>query len=260
MNDLSVPVLNKHYAHINPVQFGYETCERSHAFGPAIRTHWLLHFVADGRGLFRTATHTYRLSRGDIFVIPPYAETYYEADAEQPWEYIWIGFRCHGELPHPLPDTVHCPAARSIFEDMKRCADMDGGRTEYLCGKIWELFSVLAEGEDHTADYVERAVNLIHTEYVNGITAQRIAELLHLNRSYLSVLFKKRMGLGVAEYLAQYRMKRAVELLTVKDKSITVTALSVGYPDVYTFSKAFKKRFGLSPRAYLGREASANGK
>jgi len=38
--------------------------------------------------------------------------------------------------------------------------------------------------------------------------------------------------------------------MTKKHMSVTVTALSVGYPDVYTFSKAFKKHFGMSPRAY----------
>jgi len=58
------------------------------------------------------------------------------------------------------------------------------------------------------------------------------------------------MGVSVAEYLTDYKMKRAAELMTKKHMSVTVTALSVGYPDVYTFSKAFKKHFGMSPRAY----------
>lgn len=248
--EVSTPVVNKHYAYINPVQFGYEDCKPSHAFGPAIRTHWLLHFVAEGQGTFRTARGVYTLRAGDIFVIAPYEETYYEADAAAPWSYIWIGFTCSHDLPHPLPDTLHCPTAARLFEQMKQCAEREGGRTEFLCAKIWELFSLLAEDMRADTDYVKAALDLIHTEYVNGITVSRIAALLHVNRSYLSVLFKQRTGVGIAEYMTNYRMTRATELMEKKHMGITVTALSVGYPDVYTFSKAFKKRFGTSPRAY----------
>lgn len=248
--EVSTPVVNKHYAYINPVQFGYDACEPSHAFGPAIRTHWLLHFIAEGSGTFCNARGTHTLRAGDIFVIAPYEETYYEADATTPWSYIWIGFTCSNELPTSLPDVLHCPTAARLFEDMKRCAEREGGRTEYLCAKIWELFSLLTEEKHAVTDYVKAALALLHTEYVNGITVSRVAELLHINRSYLSVLFKKRMGVSVAEYLTDYKMKRAAELMTKKHMSITVTALSVGYPDVYTFSKAFKKHFGMSPRAY----------
>lgn len=244
-------VADKGYRGINPMQFGYERCERSHAFGPAVRTYYLLHYVADGRGVFRTSARTYHLSKGDIFVIRPYEQTYYEADADDPWEYIWIGFTADAPLPLTLADVITCPSAGKVFESMKRCRERHRGKTEFLCGKLWELLSVLMDMADDDTDYVDRALNLIHIEYVNGITVGAIAEQLRLDRSYLSVIFKRRLGVSPAEYLIDYRMRLAAELLVDKGMRISLTAASVGYTDVYTFSKAFKKHMGLSPRAFV---------
>lgn len=39
---------------------------------------------------------------GNIFVIPPYLETYYQADAQNPWHYVWIGFTADARLPEAL--------------------------------------------------------------------------------------------------------------------------------------------------------------
>ncbi len=250
MANVSEFVEDKAYADLSPMQFGYESCAPSHAFGPAVRTYYLLHYIAEGKGMFRTEHGTYHLSQGDMFVIRPYEQTYYEASADDPWTYIWIGFTVGGTLPTDLPDVLTCPQAGGIFAAMKRCRDRHRGRTEFLCSKLWELFSVLMDATDDNTNYVDKTLHLIHAEYVNGITVGDIAKQLRLDRSYLSVLFKQRMGQSPAAYLMAYRMRRAAELLRDRNMRISLTAASVGYTDVYTFSKAFKKYYGVSPRAY----------
>ena len=45
-------VIDQHYKGYNPVQFGSETCDPGHFFGPSVRTHWLLHYVVYGFGIF----------------------------------------------------------------------------------------------------------------------------------------------------------------------------------------------------------------
>ena len=45
-------VIDKNYRGYNPVQFGSETCDPGHFFGPCVRTHWLLHYVVYGCGIF----------------------------------------------------------------------------------------------------------------------------------------------------------------------------------------------------------------
>ena len=80
-------------AHSVSVYFcGREQCESGHSYGPMMRTQYLFHYVVSGKGTFRTKNHSYSLTAGQGFMILPDQVTYYQADKETPWEYIWIGF------------------------------------------------------------------------------------------------------------------------------------------------------------------------
>lgn len=244
-------IVNNSFYDINPVQFGYENCEPSHRYGPAVRTHWLLHYITKGSGKFVREGKTYSLHAGDIFVIPPYLETYYEASAKTPWEYIWVGFNCKSSLPELMNQPViSCAEAGVIFEEMKLCKNYDGGKSAYLCSCIWKLMSLLLEQGKTKNDYVDKALSYIHSEYVNAITVQDVADRLSLDRSYLSHIFKKRMGVAPGVYLRSYRLNRAAELMTVYGEKPSTAANSVGFDDIFHFSKSFKKQFGVSPRDY----------
>lgn len=242
---------NKGYLGLNPVDFGYQTCESGHDFGPAVRTYWLLHYVVKGHGIFVRDGITHHLQAGDIFVIPPYRKTYYKADPADPWEYIWVSFTTAEDLPELLRESViQMPGAGRIFRDMKRCESMENGKTAFICSKLWELFSLFWEQETHIPDAVENAIHLIHTEYMYDLTVETIARRVGLDRSYFSSLFKQKTGISPQQYLVRYRMEQAALLMTAGNRSPTLAANSVGYKDIYTFSKIFKKVYGISPRTY----------
>lgn len=244
-------VIESGFSDINPMQFGYENCVSNHFFGPAVRTHWLIHYVVSGCGIFKIDNNVYSVKEGEMFVIPPYVETFYAADTENPWSYIWIGFTTKGELPIELKPTIHCPEAESVFQKMKKCTEIENGRTAFLCARIWDLFSIIMENNEREINYVEQALNCIHSEYMNGITVQDIADRLNLNRSYFSMIFKEEMGVSPVKYLIDYRMKIAVLLMTKRNMNVTVAANSVGYADIFNFSKMFKQYYGISPKKYI---------
>lgn len=245
-------IIDQRYPGLNPRQFGYEKCAPGHFYGPAVRTHWLLHFVVSGRGIFQRGGVTHRLAAGSIFVIPPYEETYYEADAEQPWTYIWVGFSTEFDVKELLVEPViRCPGAGMVFEEMKYCRHLESGRSAYLSGKLWELISLLQERSNTEIGYVDKAVHCMHSEYMSGITVQEIASRLNLDRCYFSTLFKTQMGIPPMQYLIRLRMEKAAELMREHGERPSTAGASVGYPDLYHFSKVFKGYFGLSPRAYL---------
>lgn len=128
---------------------------------------------------------------------------------------------------------------------------MTNGRTEYLLARLWDLFVLISDKENKKDDYIERAIDCIHSEYMNGITVSELAQRLNLDRKYFSTLFKRKMGISPMEYLLSYRMNTALYLIKDKGVSVTVAANSVGYSDIYNFSKMFKRFFGKSPTAYI---------
>ena len=246
-------VVDKKYDGLNPVQFGYEACAPAHAYGPAVRNHWLLHYVSSGSGRFEREGKRYNVKTGDIFVIPPEIETYYEADAVDPWTYIWVGFTCDS-LPVELTPIMHTPKAGIVFERMKQCNELDAGKSAYLCGMLWRLMSTLLEQsnvERDESDYIEKALSYMNAEYINGVSVSEVANRLHINRCYFSSLFKKHMGISPQTYLQNLRLERAAELMLSAKSSPTTAAISSGYTDISQFSKIFKNKYGLSPRAYI---------
>lgn len=245
---ISIP--NETFQGLNPIQFGHQKCEPFYSYGPLARTCYIFHYVVSGCGIFQTENKEYKVKSGEMFVIRPYDETFYQADGETPWNYIWIGFQTDAPLPLDLPDVVSCPEALSVFQQMKNCKTMGAGQSAYLTARLWDLFSILLAKEPHTPDYVESALAYIHGEYMNAITIEEIANHLKIDRSYFYSIFKQSTGLSPKEYLQNYRLNIAASLLTEKEKSVSVTANSVGYESIFQFSKAFKKHFGTSPREY----------
>lgn len=244
-------VIDYHYGGLNPVQFGYENCVPSHFFGPAVRPHWLLHYVVSGFGIFTRDGVTHRIGPGQMFVIPPYLETYYEADSERPWKYMWIGFTTEEQLPEIFSQPViSCPDAGALFDEMLACSNMENGRSAFLSGCLWKLVAVLLDHGKPKADYIDKALSYMHTEYTRQITIKDIAERLGLDRSYFSTIFSERVGTSPSEYLINLRLAKAAELMTIYGERPSTAAISVGYEDLYHFSKIFKKHFGVSPREY----------
>ncbi|HJB27539.1 MAG TPA: helix-turn-helix transcriptional regulator, partial [Candidatus Blautia faecavium] len=88
----------------------------------------------------------------------------------------------------------------------------------------------------------------------NPIRITDIADYVCVNRSYLYTLFRNELKMSPKEYLANYRLTRAAELLVITDFSVESVAFSCGYQDPLVFSKAFKGKNGLTPSQYRKKE------
>lgn len=246
-----VLVLDQHYPGLSPVQFGYEECAPAHSFGPAVREYWLIHCVHSGRGTFVRDGVTHTVIAGESFVIPPHIETYYEADARDPWHYSWIGFRMDPSLSEWFSAPVlRARGMRELFLSMRECEHSENGRSAFLAARLWDLLSLLQEGQEERYGHIEKALHFMRAEYMNDISVAQIAARMNLDRSYFSTLFKETLGVSPRQYLIDLRLAKAAELMRDHGESPSTVAVSVGYPDLFHFSKAFKKKYGLSPRAW----------
>lgn len=253
---LSEIIVHESYSDLMPVEYGREECCPSHHFGPAMRGYWLLHFVVSGFGTFVREGVTHKIGPGQMFVIPPDIVTYYEADNVRPWSYIWLGFTCDGDLPVKLQPVVICPEAGDIFNEMNNCTKFESGRSAYLRSILWKLFSLLLEQSKHSPDYIDMALSYMNTEYINSITVSDVADKLGLDRCYFSGYFKKRVGVSPQKYLLNLRMEKAAALMINSREKPSIAAASVGYNDIFVFSKAFKRHFGVSPREYCAERSA----
>lgn len=92
-------------------------------------------------------------------------------------------------------------------------------------------------------------------EYVNGrleqpVTLRDVAEHLHMNASYFSVLFKEQTGLTFSEFVTRRRVQRAKELLAGTRLTINEISERTGYQTAKYFVKVFRSLEGVSPGQY----------
>jgi len=258
----SVAIANQHFQDINPRTCGWEACSPAHGFGPTVRSYWLIHYVMEGEGVFKVGDREYPVCASQMFIIRPGELTYYEASEENPWKYIWIGFDCGVEIPTVLNEhVITLPQGRALFESLQKAEHISVGREAFFCGKIWELIYLVSAIQKKTGRkelYIRQAKNYIESEYMLGITVGEVAARLGLDRSYLSNLFKETEGKTLQQYLCEVRMGQAAILLTELGYTVTEAAGSVGYADVFAFSRMFKQYYGISPKEYRNKTISEN--
>jgi two-component system, response regulator YesN len=107
--------------------------------------------------------------------------------------------------------------------------------------------SSLHEPEWKVLDFKE----LVARHYADkGFSIGKAAERLSISESYLSKLLRKRLGTSFVDYLADYRVGRAKELLASSDMLAYEISEAVGYPDSRYFASIFKKRAGMTLSEY----------
>lgn len=99
-------------------------------------------------------------------------------------------------------------------------------------------------------EVIEEAVAYIKRNYMNPLTLEELAGVHGMNAKRFSYYFYKYTGFRPIDYVIQYRMERASELLKTGNFPICDIAVSVGYANPLYFSRAFKKKFGTSPSDY----------
>ena len=82
------------------------------------------------------------------------------------------------------------------------------------------------------------------------ISLATAAQVAALEEKYFSTYFRKKAGICFTDWLAHARIKRAVDMMRVHDYTITWIAFAVGFREIRTFERAFKKYTGMTARAF----------
>lgn len=270
------------YLHKNTVDLslcycGIEECDPSHFYGPIERSEYLLHYVIKGKGTYRANEITYHLEKHQLFLICPGVTTYYIADHNEPWEYLWIAFNgikaktylewAHLDENHLIGEFDKPDLLIGYIQGILNARELTYANELKREGNLLLFLSALIQSQHvPTSDvnnhdypyqvYVEHALEFIEHNYDRGIKVNDIANYIGINRSYLTNIFKKSLNVSVQKYLVNYRLDKAAALLRTTNIPIGNIARSVGYDDSLTFSKVFKSFKNVSPSAYRDLEDS----
>lgn len=246
---------------------GKQQCESGYSWGPALRDHYLLHYVISGKGTYICGEEVYQIKAGDLFIVYPNQIISYHADKNDPWQYCWVGFngteaqRLIDLTPFRPDNLILSLGDASIQQSLMDIYDARGnkptdemnmiGRLYLFLSKLIDLNNDIREESDITSTYIENALKFIQYNYSHNIDITSIADSIGISRSHLYRVFIKHLGLSPNDYLSQYRINRACSLLRNSDLTISNIANSVGYDDPLYFSRVFKKIKGVSPSMYL---------
>jgi AraC-like DNA-binding protein len=256
---------------------GTHKCPSGHRF-QGIRDHFIFHLVLSGRGVFRIADRTHVLRPGDVFFIPPGTVNDYQADEKDPWTYRYVGFS--GLRAADLVRRAGLSGTRAVLRP-GGLSDLDQlfrGWNEILTRRkdgyeleaVAKLYSFLAlcsrnrervlptGTKDRKARHVKKVIEFVRLNFQRRISVAQIAGLLGLDRTYLSGMFRERMGMSLLDFIHRTRMSRAKELLRSGTLSVAEVAYAVGYDDYFTFAKWFKRNSGKTPSEIAGTRTDAS--
>ena len=249
---------------VNISNCGGEQCAPGHTYGPAIRDHYLIHFVASGRGRLKTDDGEYEIEAGQGFVIFPDEITVYSADTKEPWAYDWVGFNGAGaaaladhagfDRGKRVLQLKNPGAGLRMMQDIS--ADMaEAGETAAL-GALVRLLGYLGSADRGAQDmrisrrHYDRARWYMDGHYARPVTVQDVADYVGLSRSQLFRVFEVCEGASPKAVLTSLRIRHACRLLAETDMTVEEIAQQVGLASAQRLGVVFRTNMGVSPTEY----------
>lgn len=161
---------------------------------------------------------------------------------------LTISFECLGDTGVVIPEDIW----NNVIDSANSVSNLFHARRCFANGMrmIRKCMNGLESGRRHSK-IVEQALNYIQTNYSDAqLSLKTLARSLYINDSYLSRVFKKEVGKGIAEYIVDTRIARAQEYLKDPSLKIYQVAERVGFNDPHYFGQCFKKVMGLTVREY----------
>lgn len=152
----------------------------------------------------------------------------------------------------------NCEKFLKIYKDLEYKRTLKGPFYELECikGTYDIILKLLNSGGKPYApaskqQKIQPAVDYIIQNYNTNISNDSLAALTSLSTVYFRKLFTEIYGMPPITYIHSLRIKKAKEMLLSDYSSISNIAFSLGYQNIYDFSRTFKKHTGVSPSNYL---------
>ena len=241
---------------------------------------WELYYVVHGQGNRMAGDTLQPFAAGDVALIPPSMLHRWEyapgsADNVGCVHYLMVAFshslveRCMEVFPEMrnrlvgvmFPTDALKFGAGSSRVIRKVLAEMNGMDELGRLSAMFRLLPVIFTSSDHTFAgkpmRIERDVRrmqqictYVMTHYVHSIALDDIAAEVGMNRSAFCSYFKRCKGMTFSQFVTQYRLNTACELLKHSQKGVSEICYTVGFNDLPHFVRVFTNAMGMSPSKY----------
>lgn len=250
-----------------PVRAGRSLAKPNYNVGPKRIECYSLHFVLEGKVCFEFERQQVELQKGDLFCLfPGQTYHYYLLPSEQPLRMSWLALdggrtmsllKLAGITPErPFVLGIMTPPLRDaldrMLDAMSRFERWNPAVSLELQGMACELLAGLMPESpaSHTSEpsgWIRECMEFMELHATEGISVQQVAAFAGVHRSYFSYAFTNQVGVSPQKYIQNIRMEKARRLLVETEASVTEIALSLGYPNLYTFTRAFKSFYKMPP-------------
>jgi len=243
-------------------------------------------FITKGKGIQVISNNEYEVSEGDIFILQGFQNHYFkDAGKVEIINVMYDPVKSPG-LVSPEIKTIDGYSAlfilepryrnRMHFKNMLHLNQVDLAKSEYILNSMlnenankepgYEVFlknkleeiiiflsrkySQISIPKAKSMVRIGKAIDFIEHNFHNNIYIQELAEMGFMSVRNFQRIFKEATGLSPNDYLLELRIQSASKLLTETDSAIYDVSNQVGITDWFYFSKAFKKKFGVSPLNY----------
>ncbi|GIP26635.1 hypothetical protein J23TS9_17650 [Paenibacillus sp. J23TS9] len=254
-------------ARIWPVRAGRSLGKPNYKVGPKRIESYSLHFLQEGMIRLEFGDKWIDLQQGDLFCLyPGQTYCYYRLPSDSTLRMNWLAL--DGERVQPLLEMAgitperpfrqkaissrvkeHAEKVIDELEDVVKRNPANALKLQSLvCALMAELMPVTVDSPvAEPSGWIDECMEFMELHASEGISVQQVAAFAGVHRSYFSNMFACQVGMPPLKYLQKIRMVKAKRLLQETDATVTEIALSLGYPNLYSFTRAFKIYYKVSP-------------
>ena len=233
--------------------------------------HFLLTLITRGKGIQTLNGKDIPFSEGDMSLLSP--ADFHKNTIIDGEDYDYYGVKFHyeildkrlaelfafGELPMAITLSKEAyKTAREIFERLIEESQNGSSRTAnaiYLQSRVEQLIIIALrecprKKSNNGSVFLNRSLGYLYSHFFEDISVGDVAEYIGYTTNYFNSKFKEAFGMPFGEYLRDVRLSYSENLLKSSDISITEISLEAGFGNSSYFSRAFKERYGVSPKTY----------
>lgn len=217
------------------------------------RPRWSIMLKYEGETVYHCNGKSYLSNIDHVILLPRGCS--YEWECTREGRFSFVEFECDESYPEPIVfATRYGDKLLKILKSMESRRNLNRPTEALECKRdTYSMLLLLSESgaEQYTPETkkqkLQPAIEHISQNYTAALTNDALAGLCGMSTVYFRKLFTTIMGVSPIAYARSLRINKAKEMLRGDWGALSDIALSLGYPNLYDFSRDFKKHTGKAP-------------